>query len=470
MHSTNERRHENGERKLRKNGNNNMTKIFNKKDRRGDQIIKSSHIKKKRNESWWVLVSFVLILLNLVGCNLAPSETTLVTKITDSNNSTSGSWPIPSTYNPGTTVLNTTSANTTSANTTSVNTTSVYTTNPSTALPITNPEEAIYQVIEKLTLEEKVKQMLVVHFDETTGEAANAGEYGGYLFFADFFKDRQPADVKRLLKQISEKSNTPYPLLLAVDEEGGTVNRISGFTQYRSQKFKAPQKIVNDEGIPGLIQDTKEKAQFLKELGINLNLAPVADVSTNPNSFIYSRTLGVSIDETSLAIAAMIKTMKEANILSCLKHFPGYNDNVDTHEAVAVDGSSITELTKRLKPFQAGIRAGASTLMVSHIVIKAFDEKLPASLSAKAHEFIRRELGFQGVIITDDLQMKGLTKITDDPFAMAVTSGNDLLITDDPTTALESIVQAVKDKTIDESQIDAALVRLFKLKATLNGD
>lgn len=405
----------------------------------------------------WNLVVSTVVGLSLFGCSLAPSETTSVTTLTDSKNSTIGSLSSATTKHPETTNLDP------NPTTSSLNPTS-----PSKNHPTTSSGDAVEQILEKLSLEEKIKQMLVVHFDESMVEQADAGKYGGYLFFASFFKDRQPVDVSLIIEKISERSNTPYPVLFAVDEEGGTVNRISQFTQYRTQKFQSPQKIVKESGVDGLILDTRDKSRFLKKLGINLNLAPVADVSTDSNSFIYSRTLGLSIDETSFAIGAMVRTMKEENMISSIKHFPGYGDNVDTHEEVAVDGSSLEALADRLKPFQAGIDAGAPTLMVSHIIMKAFDEKLPASLSTKAHAYIRTQLGFSGVIITDDLQMKGLTKITERPFVAAVLAGNDLLITNDPDTAVESIANAVKDGTIAERQINEAVRRVLKLKASLN--
>lgn len=417
------------------------------------------------------MVLIVVLSLNLSGCNALTSETQSTTKPDDSNATGFSTVPggVPRT---DTNTTNLTGPNPTNANGTRANSTTASTTSPNSSSPSLTNSEALSDakfktILSTLTLEEKIKQMLLVHFDPTASEASDGADYGGYLFFADFFKEREPAQVSSLLKKLNDRSNTPYPLLFAVDEEGGTVNRISVFAQYREQKFRAPQQIYKQNGIAGLIEDTRDKSIFLKKLGINLNLAPVADVSTDPNSFIYPRTLGLSVAETAAGISAIVKTMKKETVLSSLKHFPGYGDNGDTHQTIAVDGSTLGELKERLKPFRAGIEAGADTLMVSHIIIKAFDEELPASLSVKAHAYIRSELGFNGVIITDDLQMKGLTEITKEPFVQAVLAGNDLLITADPDTAVQTISKAVKAKTISESQIDEAVLRILKLKATL---
>ena len=402
---------------------------------------------------------FAMISLSLSGCSLVTSDTIAGTKPVGSNSSQpstmSGTAIMPGTVpKKGTTTESSTKTSPASAD-------------PRITKAEVIPDEKFKSILERLTLEEKIKQMLLVHYDAALSEKADGAEYGGYLFFGDFFKERKPDEVTNLLKTLTDRSNTPYPLLFAVDEEGGTVNRISRFKQYREKKFSAPQQIFKESKIEGLIQDTRDKSEFLKGLGINLNLAPVADLSTDPDSFIYDRTLGLPVAETAVGISAMVRAMKEENILSSLKHFPGYGDNVDTHQTIAVDGSSFQELEKRLEPFRAGIEAGADTLMVSHIIMKAFDKDLPASLSLKVHAYIRTELGFNGVIMTDDLQMKGLTDKTKDPFVTAVLAGNDLLITADPESAVGSITKAVREKKISEIQIDEAVLRVLKLKASL---
>lgn len=407
--------------------------------------------------------------LTLSGCSLITldNNATSTRKLT-----ASGSFTSPgSSSSAGTTVQSRTSLQgPTGPLTSHPATTSPALTGPSTTSPMTTggsrSEERIKGILEGLTLEAKVRQMLLVHGSATIS-TRTAADYAGYIFFADFFRDRTPDEVRTLLEKINSRTNVPFPMLFAVDEEGGTVNRISGFSQYRETKFPSPRKIYQQAGLSGLVLDTRDKAMFLKGLGINFNLAPVADVSSDPESFIYPRTLGLSTDETASAIRAMILTMTEENILSSLKHFPGYGDNVDTHQAIAVDDSTMPDLEQRLKPFQAGIDAGADTLMVSHIIIRAFDENVPASLSGKAHAYIRQVMGFNGVILTDDLQMKGLTQITDDPFAAAVLAGNDLLITDEPDQAVQSIIKAVEDQVISEGQIEASVLRVLTLKASL---
>lgn len=342
-------------------------------------------------------------------------------------------------------------------------------TEPGTVPVATEPAQAVVirRTLSNLTLSEKIRQLLLVHYEEGLSQTTAGGQYGGYLYFSDFFSEGTPQSVKKTIRSLNERSDTPFPLLHAVDEEGGSVTRISQFPQFRSARFKAPRLILKSEGLAGLVRDTTEKARFLKELGINLNLAPVADVAADPESFIYPRTLGVGGEETAQGIAAMVRAMGEEGLGSSLKHFPGYGDNVDTHQAVAVDPAGLKALDRRLVPFRAGIAAGADTLMVSHIILPVFDKKLPASLSKAVHDYIRRDLGFDGIIITDDLGMTGLTEVTREPFRAAVLAGNDLLITADPEAAVRSISQAVAQGDLSEVQLDEAVFRVLSLKARL---
>ena len=158
-----------------------------------------------------------------------------------------------------------------------------------------------------------------------------------------------------------------YKLIMAVDEEGGYVTRVSRFPAFRSEKFASPRTYYEQGGYELLEQMENEKATLLKEIGINLNLAPVADVSTNENDFINNRTLGKGAKETSDYIKHMVKYANNNKINSCLKHFPGYGNNEDTHTGIAIDNRSYeTFIENDYLPFKAGIEEKVPCILVSH--------------------------------------------------------------------------------------------------------
>ena len=221
-----------------------------------------------------------------------------------------------------------------------------------------------------------------------------------------------------------------------------------------------------------LAADAGEKSQALLELGINVNLAPVCDVSTNAEDFMYDRTCGLMASDTSQAVAAQVEAMKSAGMGSVLKHFPGYGSNTDTHTGAAVDQRPLEEfLLEDFLPFSAGMEAGGTTtaVLVSHNTMTAVDDQLPASLSPAVHELLREELGFDGVAITDDLAMEA---VSDDRFStpaavLAVLAGNDLLISSDYATQIPQVLAAVKDGTIPMERIDEAVTRVLLWKEAL---
>ena len=160
--------------------------------------------------------------------------------------------------------------------------------------------------------------------------------------------------------------------------------------------------------------DTKEKCRLLSSLGINLNFAPVADISSDPADYMYPRTFGISAEETCKYVETnVVSVMKENGIGSVLKHFPGYGNNSDTQTGVAVDERSLKSLRENdFLPFESGIEAGAEVVLVSHNIVRSIDGEHPASLSLQVHNILRDEIGFSGLIITDDLYMDAIREYT----------------------------------------------------------
>ena len=325
------------------------------------------------------------------------------------------------------------------------------------------------ELLDGMTLEEKVGQMFIARCPETDA-AQLAADYhlGGYILFGRDFKDKTAEQVTTDIQSYQDAAE--IPLLIAVDEEGGTVNRVSSNPNLRSSPFRSPQSLYSEGGLELVRSDAQEKCRLLESLGININFAPVCDVSQDPADFIYDRTLGRDAQETSQYVAAVVETMAEEGMGSVLKHFPGYGNNTDTHTGVAYDDRPYdTFLTSDFLPFQAGIAAGADMVLVSHNIVSAMDEASPASLSPEVHRVLREDLGFTGVIVTDDLVMDGVRDFAGDDEAavLAVQAGNDLLCCTDFKTQVPAVLAAVESGEITEEQIDAAVLRVLTMKLRL---
>lgn len=324
-------------------------------------------------------------------------------------------------------------------------------------------------IITHMSVEEKVGQMFFVRCpDEHAVQDVERYHLGGYILFDKDFKNQTPDTVRKTIASYQEKA--AIPLLVGVDEEGGDVNRLSRYTAFRAVPFWSSQKLYAQGGFDLIRLDVKDKAQLLKSLGINVNLAPVADVSTDEDDFIYSRSFGKDALQSAAYVREVITSMKENGIGSTMKHFPGYGNNVDTHTGLSVDSRPLEQFEQSdFLPFIAGIEAGADSILVSHNIVNSMDKKHPASLSLKVHEILRNELGFQGVIMTDDLYMDAIKKYYDEDVAAAAAlkAGNDLLICSNYRTQIPAVIQAVKNGEISEQQLDDSLRRILKWKAQL---
>lgn len=329
-------------------------------------------------------------------------------------------------------------------------------------------EQRALEILKTMSIEEKVGQMFFVRCRKNTAELDLEKYYlGGYILFDEDIKGQTKDTLKAALE--SYQNHSGLKLLIGIDEEGGTINRLSKYTAFRKVPFYSPKALYDEGGYPLIISDTEEKATLLKSLGINVNLAPVSDVSSDPADYIYARTFGKGAEETAEYVKTVVETMSASKIGSTLKHFPGYGNNVDTHTGIAIDERSYDSFVRAdFLPFQAGIEAGAGSILVSHNIVKAMDENLPASLSPAVHKILRDDLKFTGVIMTDDLKMDAIKKYIGDEASavLAIQAGNDLIIASNFDVQIPSVVLAVKNGTITESRIDESLLRilLWKLK------
>lgn len=325
------------------------------------------------------------------------------------------------------------------------------------------------ELLSGMTLEEKAGQMFFVRLQKASAvEDAETYHPGGYILFGDDFKDETQAGIRDLIKGCQSASS--IPLLIGVDEEGGTVCRVSKYTAFRSAPFKSPQELYKEGGLEAIAADAREKADFLLELGINVNLAPVCDVSVNPDDFIYRRSLGREAGETADYVRTVVREMEKDRIGCTLKHFPGYGSNGDTHTGSAVDTRAYEQFVRNdFLPFEAGIEAGAGSILVSHNIVTSMDGEHPASLSPAVHNILRDSLNFKGVIMTDDLSMDAIKKSTSetDAAVWAIAAGNDLLVATDFDIQIPAVLDALNNGILKEDQIDASVIRILVWKLKL---
>lgn len=319
--------------------------------------------------------------------------------------------------------------------------------------------------LKKMSLDEKIGQLLLVRYpdsDDTALKAINKYKLGGYLFFEKDFRD---LDAKSVVKRSqSLQKNSDIPLLMAVDEEGGRVVRVSSNPKLVDEAFKSSRELYQSGGFDLIKKDTINKSEVLNNLGLNLNLAPVVDVSTDPDDYMYYRSLGEDTEKTSTYAETVIKASKDTGVSYTLKHFPGYGNNDDTHNASSTDNRSYNDiLNNDIPPFRAGIDAGAEAVLVSHNIVSDIDADNPASLSPSIHNLLRNELSFTGIIMTDDIAMGALDGI-DNVTLKALTSGNDIIITTDYEESFNEIKNAVNNGTLDENLINKLAFRVIAWK------
>ena len=332
-----------------------------------------------------------------------------------------------------------------------------------TPAPTPNAEEVRAQTVERvlagLTIEEKVGQMLFVRSDaENNAEMIQTLGVGGLVLFGADFENKTMSDVITANDEYQQESK--IPLLIATDEEGGRVVRASKNALLIEKPFASPQELYAQGGLAAVQEDTRQKADFLLSLGVNVNLAPVCDVAASPTSFIYPRTLGEDAQQTGEYVACVVSAAAEAGLGSVLKHFPGYGDAGDTHTDIMIDTRPLeTFQTGDLLPFAAGIEAGAGAVLVAHNIVNAFDSTQPASLSPAVCRYLRDEMGFAGVIMTDDLAMDGVADFVGERNAavLAVQAGSSMIITSAPAVDAGEILAAVESGTIGEQTIDDAV-------------
>lgn len=334
----------------------------------------------------------------------------------------------------------------------------------------------IKDIISQLDLKDKVGQMLMVGFSgkEITSELQKLLEqykFGGVIYFARNLES--PQQVFKLSQKLHKLVGeiTGLPLLLAADEEGGIVTRIPAMTYYPGGMCwgAAAEKQI-------LEKMAASKAKQLRYLGINHNLSPVLDVNNNPqNPIIGNRSMGSDPGQVAKLGQAYIRGLQSEGVAACGKHFPGHGDTtVDSHHDLPVmehDQNRLHEL--ELIPFKVAIKAGVASIMSAHLALPALtgDRNKPATLSPEViNELLREKLNFSGLIITDCLEMQGISKLLSpaEGAVRAIEAGCDIALISHSSSwqskAAEKLIKAVRAGRIPEERIDKSLERIINLK------
>lgn len=332
-----------------------------------------------------------------------------------------------------------------------------------------DPYSDIDDMISKMTVEEKVGQLFYVNCrGNDMSEAINEYHIGGVLLFGVDFDGKTKEEVSANISAM--QSNAKIPLIIGTDEEGGTVVRASDNPNLRESAYLSPSDTFDNGGWSAIEDDAYDKAEFLLSLGVNVNMAPVCDITSDPDSFMYYRSFSSDAANTSRFVDTVVKISKEKKLGMVLKHFPGYGDNGDTHYSSATDGRTFSELQNNdFLPFQAGIDAGADSILVSHLVVNCMDSENPASLSEPVHEVIRDTLKFDGVVMTDDLDMFAVDAldIYETLSVAAFKAGNDFLCCGDIDAEYPALLTAVQNGEISTARLDESVKRILKWKRNL---
>ena len=331
------------------------------------------------------------------------------------------------------------------------------------------------EIMEGMTLHEKVCQLFIVYPEAITGVSAalSAGEttrqaledwpVGGFLYDKKNMQSKE--QVSSMLSNVQTFSK--IPLILTCDEEGGRVNRLMNTV---GTTWVGPMLSYKDDGPETAFQNAETIARDVVSCGFNTDLAPVADVWSNPsNTVIGDRAYSDDFTQAAELVAAAVTGFHSGGTACTLKHFPGHgNTSADSHYGAVYVERTLEELRdSELLPFQAGIDAGADAVMVGHLIVTDLDSE-PAPFSYKiVTELLREEMGFTGVVMTDGLQMKAMTDhySSADIAVKSVQAGVDMLLCPlDLKSAVEALTQAVESGEITQARLDESVQRILELK------
>jgi len=338
-------------------------------------------------------------------------------------------------------------------------------------------QDYISKLLEEMTLEEKIGQMMIIHYrepklDETLNNMLKTIKPGGFIFFKENLVTYE--DSLELIKNI--KDSAKIPMFLSIDQEGGKVDRLKTIKGISFSNMPTMSEIgkTNDEEIA--YGTGAQIAHNLKMLDLNMNFAPVLDIYSNPkNTVIGTRSFGDNAEIVSKMGLALSKGLKDNNIIPVYKHFPGHgNTETDSHIDLPIVSKTKEELLKEeIIPFQKAIANDADVIMIGHLAVPSITNSyIPASLSKKIiTSFLKEEIGYQNLVITDALNMKALTNNYSEKeiIEKSINAGVDiLLMPENPINAVNVIKEGITSGSIKEEQINNSVKKILNLKYKYN--
>ena len=328
--------------------------------------------------------------------------------------------------------------------------------------------------LKDLSLEEKIGQLFIVNIEgnkitENTKKLIRDYKVGGIILYRKNFSTyAQMVNLINELKKIN--SNNKIPLFISIDQEGGRVNRLPK----EIVNLKSAKEIASTENIDLVRKSGDIIGKILNESGFNMNFAPVLDIQNFPDNHpIGNRCYGNNVEDVSKYAIEVMKSIEKNKIISVIKHFPGHGATKnDSHMVLPIVKKNIKELENHdMKPFKNAIDNGADAMMISHLLIKEFDKYFPVSLSSKfIAKYIRKKLRYNGLLITDDINMKAVNYIYGYKYAAkkAINAGNDIIMMkfsyNKKVKIIKRMIKLTSLGIIKEYKIDKKIRRIINIK------
>ena len=321
-----------------------------------------------------------------------------------------------------------------------------------------------YQRVSNMSLEELTGSIIMgvcEYDDESALTDITKYKLSSYLMESSCFSGMDEAGIKEMVQKYKKRSEGFF---LTVDEEGGRYTTITDHEAFTDFSFSSIGDVFREGGISEVEKMERDKLSILKECGITLNLAPDLDLATEENHMMYDRSLGADVSVTTQYAEYVTKTYQDEGVSVCPKHFPGYGTVEDSYEMPVTDTRLLKDIQEKdYLPFKAAIDNKCHFVMVSNLLVQSMDPTNIASMSSKVHKALRNDLGFTGIIITDNLNDTVSYGETVD-YVKAVTAGNDMILVSNYGEAFDTILQAAQDGTITVDVLQKAATRVLAYK------